>query len=100
MRRAAFYFLAVVGAAAAFGLRGAAQGPAAPADPLSYSRWKNGPPADPTYFPIGVWLQSPRNAPRFQRAGINTYVGLWRGPTEEQLAALKAAGMHVVCSQN
>jgi hypothetical protein len=25
---------------------------------------------------------------------------LWRGPTEEQLDQLKAAGMKVVCSQN
>jgi hypothetical protein len=28
------------------------------------------------------------------------YIGLWRGPTEEQLAALKAAGMQVICDQN
>jgi hypothetical protein len=24
-----------------------------------YARWKHGPPADPGYFPIAVWLQSP-----------------------------------------
>ena len=30
----------------------------------------------------------------------NLYVGLWKGPTEEQLAALKSAGMKCVCYQN
>jgi hypothetical protein len=55
---------------------------------------------DPAYFPIGVWLQNPRNARRYQAAGINLYVGLWQGPTNEQLDALKAAGMRVICSQN
>lgn len=65
-----------------------------------YGRWKNGPPADPHYFPIAVWLQDPANAPRYKAAGINLYVGLWQGPTEAQLAALKAAGMPVICEQN
>jgi hypothetical protein len=100
MRRAPRYLLAVAAAAVTLMWMGAARGPAAPSDPLSYGRWKHGPSADPAHFPIGVWLQSPRNAPRFQKAGINTYVGLWQGPTEEQLAALKAAGMRVVCAQN
>jgi hypothetical protein len=27
-------------------------------------------------------------------------VGLWKGPTEAQLAALKKAGLHVICDQN
>lgn len=65
-----------------------------------YAKWHNGPPVDASFFPIAVWLQAPRNAKRFQEAGINVYVGLWRGPTEEQLADLKAAGMRVICSQN
>ena len=62
--------------------------------------WKNGLPADEDYFPIAVWLQDPRNAARFQAAGINLYVGLWRGPTTHQLAALRQAGMSVICAQN
>jgi hypothetical protein len=65
-----------------------------------YARWKHGPPADENYFPIAVWLQSPRNAERFKAAGINLYVGLWRGPNAEQLAALAKAGMPVICAQN
>lgn len=55
---------------------------------------------DTSYFPIAVWLQSPKNAERFKAAGVNTYVGLWRGPTEEQLAELKASRMKIVCDQN
>jgi len=65
-----------------------------------YAQWKNGLPFDPSYFPIAVWLQSPRNALRFKSAGINLYVALWNGPTEEQLKALTEAGMPVICDQN
>jgi len=65
-----------------------------------YAGWKNGPPDDPGFFPIAVWLQNPAKASRYKKAGINTYVALWRGPTEEQLAELKEAGMKVVCHQN
>src|SRR5437868_2524919 len=52
------------------------------------------------FFPLCVWLQSPRNAERFKAAGINTYVALWRGPNEEQFNQLKAAGLKLVCHQN
>jgi hypothetical protein len=66
----------------------------------AYSRWSHGPPADEAYFPIAVWLQDPRNASRYKAAGINVYVGLWRGPTPTQLADLERAGMSLICSQN
>ena len=62
--------------------------------------WKNGPPADPEYFPIGVWAQQPRHAPTYKDLGINLYVALWAGPTQEQLDQLKAAGMQTICEQN
>ena len=65
-----------------------------------YAQWENGPPHDANFFPIAVWLQNPGNAVRYKQAGINTYIGLWRGPTEEQLAELKKAGMKVICHQN
>src|SRR5580765_3572749 len=68
--------------------------------PPSHQRWTNGLPADPSFFPIAVWLQSPVNALRYKSAGINLYVGLWRGPTVDQLAMLKEAGMSVICEQN
>ena len=63
-------------------------------------KWKNGPPADESYFPIAVWLQDPKNAARYKAAGINLYVGLWRGPTTNQLAVLQQAGMSVIFRQN
>lgn len=75
--------------------------PAAGGDPSPrgpYARWRNGP--DDDSFPIAVWLQAPRNAPRYRAIGINLYVGLWKGPTEEQLAELERHGMRVICSQN
>jgi len=55
---------------------------------------------DPGFFPIAVWLQDPSNAARYKAAGFNLYIGLWQGPTEDQLSKLKAAGMPVVCEQN
>lgn len=65
-----------------------------------YAKWKNGPAHDEAYFPIAVWLQPPSRAAQYREAGFNMYVGLWKGPTEEQLAQLKAAGMSVICEQN
>lgn len=58
--------------------------------------------ADPSadFFPIAVWLQQPRNAPQYKAIGINTYVGLWNGPTQQQLDDLEQAGMRVICHQN
>lgn len=65
-----------------------------------YDQWKNGPGADPSFFPIGVWLQDPRNAEKYKAAGINLYIALWKGPTTNQLDALAKAGLRVICSQN
>lgn len=65
-----------------------------------YAKWQRGLSADASFFPICVWLQSPRNAPKYKEAGINTYIGLWNGPTDEQLAELKRAGMKAICHQN
>ena len=62
--------------------------------------WRNWPGKDPSFFPIAVWLQDPRNAPKYQKLGINLYVALWNGPTEEQIAQLKRCGMRVICEQN
>src|SRR5262249_14081693 len=33
------------------------------------------------------------------QAGFNTYLGLWRGPTDARLEVLRKAGMHVICEQ-
>src|SRR6266496_473834 len=72
--------------------------PAAPA--MAGQKWRNGLWSDPGFFPLAVWLQAPANAERYRQAGFNVYVGLWRGPTEEQLSGLKQAGMRVICGQN
>lgn len=65
-----------------------------------YARWTHGPGAKGILFPLAVWLQSPRLAGAYKKIGINLYVGLWKGPTEKQLAALEKAGMPVFCAQN
>ena len=65
-----------------------------------YAKWENGPDRDPGYFPIAVWLQSPRNAPKYKALGVNLFVGLWEGPTESQIAELRRANMPVICDQN
>ncbi|HSA16672.1 MAG TPA: fibronectin type III domain-containing protein, partial [Spirochaetota bacterium] len=65
-----------------------------------YSQWENGLPSDTGFFPLAVWLQSPGNAANYAAIGINTYVGLWQGPTDSQLAALHSSGMNVICAQN
>ena len=72
----------------------------APATQPVQSRFRNGLPSNPGFFPIAVWLQDVRNLKRYQEIGVNLYVGLWKGPTEEQLVALEKAGMPVICSQN
>ncbi len=66
----------------------------------AYGRWSHGPDNSEAFFPIAVWLQNPAKAPQYKAAGFNTYIGLWKGPTELQLNRLKNAGMKVVCHQN
>jgi hypothetical protein len=68
--------------------------------PEIYRRWPAGPPPDPAFFPIAVWLQQPANAPAYKALGVNVLLGLWQGPTEQQLADVKTAGVSTVCSQN
>jgi hypothetical protein len=65
-----------------------------------HAGYENGFPTDPGFFPIGVWQQSPFRAPQFKTIGVNTYVGLWEGPTEIQLSELARAGMFAVAEQN
>ena len=91
---------------AAFALAAWANRPAAAQEASSkeqaapYANWTNGPGTSDDFFPIAVWLQSPRNAPKYRDIGINLYVGLWKGPTAGQIGELKRHGMRVVCSQN
>jgi hypothetical protein len=72
------------------------------ADPSALTRqsFENGFPNDERFFPLGVWLQSPNSAPRYKAIGVNTFVGLWKGPTEPQLATLAKYSMFAVADQN
>jgi hypothetical protein len=75
------------------GLPAAASAEQRPPGQLAFA---NGFPADPRFLPIGVWLQSPRNAAAYGAVGINTYVGLWQAPTDAELAHLEAHGLYAV----
>lgn len=68
--------------------------------PEYWRRWPHGPPADPAYFPIGVWAQDPANAAAWKAIGVNVFVELYQGPTDRQLNDLRAGGMSTVCRQN
>ncbi len=67
------------------------------ADDGPYSK---GIPQTREFFPLAVWLQDPSNSDRYRAIGINTYVGLWRGPTAEQLDKLDRAGIRLICGQS
>ena len=61
--------VAVLAAAILAGAKAnAADAPPAPAPKVQspYAAWKNGPPPDPNFFPLAVWLQDPKNAARFK----------------------------------
>ncbi len=92
--RSKYGWVCCVGLAVLFLAEGIVSGASA------HEKWGMGPSKEASYFPIAVWLQSPANAARYKAAGINVYVGLWRGPTEEQISTLKEAGMQLICSQN
>ena len=78
----------------------AADKPAGNAAEKPATTWKNGPSSDPSFFPIGVWAQKTSLAPKYKEMGINFFLSLSGGPTDAQLAELKAAGMKAICSQN
>jgi hypothetical protein len=62
-----------------------------------YAAFKNGPSTGEDYFPIAVWLQSPAKAGEYAGIGINTYVGIWRSPSDAQLAELQKNHISLIC---
>jgi hypothetical protein len=68
--------------------------------PDYYRKWSRGPLADPRYFPISVWLQNPDNAAGYGAVGIDSFTGLWMGPTDDQLGKLRDARATTFCDQN
>jgi hypothetical protein len=63
-----------------------------------YRKWTHGPPPDPGFFPVAVWLQDPALAADYRKIGVNLFIGLWRGPREDQLAALAKAGIPAIAA--
>ena len=57
-------------------------------------------PFHPDSFPILVWAQEPSFAEAYREIGINTFLSLWKGPTETQLQQVRDAGMFAICNQN
>ncbi|MGC1240088.1 MAG: hypothetical protein WA874_00805 [Chryseosolibacter sp.] len=55
---------------------------------------------DPDFFPISVWAQNPVNASAYKENGINMYISIHGGLTQEKLDHLKKAGMKVITHQN
>lgn len=75
------------------------------ADPPAETKYpkldfKNGAWADPGFFPRSVWMQPVKSAKKYKDAGVNIYMNLWQGPTEEQLRVLAEAGMPVMVELN
>ena len=68
--------------------------------PSYFAKWPNGPSSDPSFVFISVWLQTPSNAGRYQKVGVDYFTGLWQGPTEDQLSTLAAAKMPTICDQS
>lgn len=64
--------------------------------PSYHARWPRGLSSDPAYWPIGVWLQNPRNAARFRDAGVNLFHVLSVAPTREALAQLADAQIGLI----
>lgn len=73
---------------------------ATPAATSVYSRWTNGPSTDPSYFPIGVWLQGSQRIQEYKNIGVNTFVGSYDGVTQNDLSLFAAAGIPLVADQN
>jgi hypothetical protein len=65
-----------------------------------YRTFAHGPPSDPSFFPLTVWLQSPRNAARYAAIGINMFVGQYNDPTAADLGTMAAAHVSVACDQD
>ncbi|VXB29715.1 conserved exported hypothetical protein [Arthrobacter sp. 9V] len=61
-----------------------------------YSRFTNGLPIEPEFFPVGVWFESALEkdyVAKDRAAGLNTYVVL---TTDSDLNLVRASGMHAI----
>lgn len=79
--------------------------PAIPSVPWTspYKGWSKGISTDPTFFPIGVWLQLPSHAMELSKLGVNIYIGNNAGTDAlmaSDLATLKGLGMYALIGQD
>jgi hypothetical protein len=68
-----------------------------------YAGWSRGAPTDPSFFPIGVWLQGSWHATEMADLGINVYIGNNAGTdmlAAADLAALKSHGIYAIVGQD
>lgn len=65
-----------------------------------YSKWPNGPSPETNAFIIGVWFQRAELAQKYKNIGVNTYIGIKKGPTVNNLKLLDQADMELLCQQN
>jgi hypothetical protein len=68
-----------------------------------YAGWSKGIPTDPTFFPIGVWLQIPQHAMELSKLGVNIFIGNNAGTDTlmaSDLATLKSLGMYALIGQD
>jgi hypothetical protein len=68
-----------------------------------YAAWSRGVPTDPSFFPIGVWLQQASHAQELAGIGVNVYVGNNAGTdalAAADLATLEQNGMYAILGQD
>jgi hypothetical protein len=68
-----------------------------------YAGWTRGVPADPSFFPIAVWLQQSFHAKELAALGVNVFVGNNAGTdplAAADLATLKANGIYAIIGQD
>ena len=71
--------------------------------PSYYGKFTNGLPTEPSYFPIGLWLEAipagQADIDRDKDAGINLYVGI-ADPENANLALLRSNAMYAIIQEN
>jgi hypothetical protein len=68
-----------------------------------YAGWSRGVPTDPSFFPLGVWLQGSWHATEMGGLGVNVYIGNNSGTdslASADLATLKAQGIYAIVGQD
>ncbi|MEX0885028.1 MAG: PEP-CTERM sorting domain-containing protein [Phycisphaeraceae bacterium] len=74
--------------------------PAAATQGGPFTEWENGLPNDPDFFPLGVWAQVHSQAGFHAQMGMNMYWSLGGfGSVEQQLTAIRNAGLYAVAHQ-